>query len=417
MPRIAADVREDTAIPSQILEAIKSGKAPHSAKLAGAKGLFPLSNDEMFEVLVLLMADADEEIRLTAATTVDKFDPQSFAHLAADQEAAPEVLGFFCVWKKTPSEILEQIIFNRATPNLALARLAGTTRDAQILEAISLKQQNLIQTPEIIEAILNNPARTPEAERRAKEIREEFFEKAFGIQMIAEEKRVKADAEEQTRKANESILIGGLEDLVRLGLVEEGIEEEVYEGIIKEYEEEVGDLDAAPVIEYDQIDLESIIGQVLDDENAAAEISQSHISVDRKAMFQQIAIMSVKERVMLAIKGTREARMILIRDPNRIVACAVLRNPRITENEVEGIAAIRTVPEDVLRQIGQNRAYTKSYVVIHNLVRNPRTPVALSLNFLNRIQTRDMRALAANKNIPDVVRTMASRMYLKRSGS
>ena len=117
---------------------------------------------------------------------------------------------------------------------------------------------------------------------------------------------------------------------------------------------------------------------------------------------------------MLAIKGTREARMILVRDPNRVVACAVLRNPRLTDNEVEYISSIKTAPEDVLRQIGMNRAWTRSYLVIHNLVRNPRTPVALSLNFLNRIQTRDLRNLASNKNIPDVIRTMANRMYLKR---
>jgi hypothetical protein len=134
-------------------------------------------------------------------------------------------------------------------------------------------------------------------------------------------------------------------------------------------------------------------------------------------VFQQIAMMSVKDRVMLAIKGTREARMILVRDPNRIVAGAVLRNPRLTDQEVENISSIKTVPEDVLRQIGQNRSWTRAYPVIHNLVRNPRTPIAISLGFLNRIQTRDMRALSTNKNIPDVIRSTSYRLYLKRNGS
>lgn len=365
-----------------------------------------------------LMADEDEEVRLTAAKTIDKFDPESFTHLAADHNAAPEVLGFFCVWKKTPGEILEQIIFNRSTPDLALAKLAASTHETQILEAISVKQQSLIHTPEIIDAILSNPVRSPEAERRAREIRQEFFEKSFGVHMIAEEQRAKANADAQTQKETESIFIEGLEDLIRLGLIEEGIEEEVYGSIIKEYEQEIGiDFDATSTHTYDDYDLESIIGQVLSEESSATEISPSQTAADRKAMFQQIAIMSVKERVMLAIKGTREARMILVRDPNRVVACAVLRNPRITENEIEGISAIRTVPEDVLRQIAQSRAHTKSYTVIHNLVRNPRTPVAMSLNFLNRIQTRDLRVLGTNKNVPDVIRTMASRMYLKRSGA
>jgi len=132
-------------------------------------------------------------------------------------------------------------------------------------------------------------------------------------------------------------------------------------------------------------------------------------------VFQQIALMSVKDRIMLAIKGTREARMILVRDPNRIVASAVLRNPRLTDGEIEYIASVKTVPEEVLRQIGHNRAWAKSYLVIHNLVRNPRTPVPTSLGFLNRILTKDLRMLSSNKNIPDVIRTSASRLYIKRS--
>jgi hypothetical protein len=127
--------------------------------------------------------------------------------------------------------------------------------------------------------------------------------------------------------------------------------------------------------------------------------------------------MSIKERVMLAIKGTREARMILVRDPNKVVAGAVLRNPRLTDTEIESIASFKSVPEDVLRRIGQNRAWTRSYVVIHNLVRNPRAPIASSLGFINRIQLRDLRALSQNKNVPDVIRQTANRLYLKRAGS
>ena len=120
---------------------------------------------------------------------------------------------------------------------------------------------------------------------------------------------------------------------------------------------------------------------------------------------------------MLAIKGTREARMILVRDPNRIVAGAVMRNPRLTDAEVEHIASIKTVPDDVLRQIGMTRSWTRSYAVIHNLVRNSRTPIAISLAFINRIQTRDLRALSLNRNIPDVIRQTSYRLYLKRSSA
>jgi hypothetical protein len=161
-----------------------------------------------------------------------------------------------------------------------------------------------------------------------------------------------------------------------------------------------------------EIEVSLHIEQVVEEIHSEA----GEIAAERIPVFQQIALMSVKDRVMLAIKGSREARTILVRDPNRMVAGAVLRNPRLTDTEIETISSIKTVPEDVLRQIGQNRAWVRAYTVIHNLVRNPRTPIAISLGFLNRIQTRDMRALSLNKNIPDVIRSTSYRMYIKRSG-
>lgn len=364
----------------------------------------------MLEVLVLLGSDADEQVRKTAAATLDTIDPYLYTGLAADPTAPAEVLGFLCLWQNSPRQIREATILNRTTPDIALAHLATISQDASVVEAISLKQQSLIDCPAIIEAILRNPISSLEAQRRVTEVREEFFEKEFGAQMVAEERRVRAEA---AAKSAKEIFIESLDDLVRLGLIDETAEL-IDDTLVDEYESEVGILDEVrPELE-DQIDYAAILGDILNDEE---EDMAKKTPAERKAMFQQIAIMSIKERVLLGMKGTREARMILVRDPNRIVSCSVLRNPRLTENEIENISTVRTLPEEVLRQIGMNRAWTRSYLVIHNLVKNPRTPIAMSLNFLNRIQTRDLRGLAGNKNIPDVIRTMANRMYLKRSGT
>jgi hypothetical protein len=65
------------------------------------------------------------------------------------------------------------------------------------------------------------------------------------------------------------------------------------------------------------------------------------------------------------------------------------------------------VSDDVLRTIGMARAWTKSYAVVHALVRNPKTPLALSMNFLQRINDRDLRGLSTNRNIPEVLRLAA----------
>ena len=90
------------------------------------------------------------------------------------------------------------------------------------------------------------------------------------------------------------------------------------------------------------------------------------------------------------MKGDREARSILIRDSNRVVATAVINNPRITDQEVENIAAMRTVADEVLRLIAANRAWARSYSIIHNLVRNPRTPIPTVISTLPRIRTKDL---------------------------
>jgi hypothetical protein len=366
--------------------------------------MLPLSNEESLEVLIVLNSDESQDVRTAASTTLATLKPEAFTHLAAQAGTPPDVLGFLCLWPRAPRELVEAIIFNPSTPDGALAQLASRSPDSKIIEAISLKQQSLIRSPEIIDAILTNPARSLEAERRAREVQEEFFQKQFGVRMIADEQRAQADATRAAEtKASETVSVGDIEDLVRLGLIEEGVDD----GLVTEYEEIYGPFNESAPGPDEILDIERIVGEIVTEEE--------FIAADRIPVFQRVALMSIKDRVMLAIKGTREARMILVRDPNRMVSAAVLRNPRLTEAEIENIASIKTVPEDVLRQIGQTRAWTRSYVVIHNLVRNSRTPIAIGLTFLGRIQTRDLRTLSLNKNIPDVIRQAASRLYLKRS--
>jgi hypothetical protein len=107
------------------------------------------------------------------------------------------------------------------------------------------------------------------------------------------------------------------------------------------------------------------------------------------------------------MKGTREERAILIRDPNKIVAVAVLSSPKLTDSEVETIARMANVSEEVLRIIAHTRAWVKNYPVVLALTKNPKTPVALSMNLLSRLNERDLRMLSSDRNIPDVLRITA----------
>src|SRR2546426_8848458 len=144
---------------------------------------------------------------------------------------------------------------------------------------------------------------------------------------------------------------------------------------------------------------------VLNAESLEGEISPERISLIRRIMF-----MSVKDRVKLALKGDREARGILVRDANKIVATAVIHNPRLSDQEVEKIAAMRTVCDEVLRLIGMNRAWTRSYPIIHNLARNPRTPLATAIQIIPRIRAKDLQSLSQNRNVSEAVRRQAYRI-------
>jgi len=128
---------------------------------------------------------------------------------------------------------------------------------------------------------------------------------------------------------------------------------------------------------------------------------------DQKSTLQQISAMNVSQRMTLAMKGSREARAILIRDPNKLVSAAVLSSPKLTETEVEGIAKMANVAEDVLRIISMNRIWMKNYPVVLGLAKNPKTPPAVSMNLLVRLNERDLRMISTDRNVPDVLRVTA----------
>jgi regulator of extracellular matrix RemA (YlzA/DUF370 family) len=271
---------------------------------------------------------------------------------------------------------------------------------------IAINQQRLVRFPEIINAILANPARSAEAERRARETNEEFFEKERGAQQIAQELRArgKSAAAEFFESAD---LTGGL-SVEDAWLIAEHIEvsdaeldtswlpSERYEELRAETPEEHA-ANFKRVIEYEQIEM-------------------GEVPAERVSLIKRIMFMNAKDRMKLAMKGDREARSILIRDSNRVVATGVIKNPRITDQEVENIAAMRTVADEVLRLIAMNRAWARSYTIIHNLVRNPRTPLPTVISTLPRIRTKDLKHLSQNRNVSEAARRQALRLSSVRAG-
>ncbi|MGH9681453.1 MAG: hypothetical protein ACRD4Y_16015 [Candidatus Acidiferrales bacterium] len=135
----------------------------------------------------------------------------------------------------------------------------------------------------------------------------------------------------------------------------------------------------------------------------------------RETLLQKLSRLRVVERVQMAIKGNRDERMLLIRDPCRVVQRAVLQSPQLTDREVESFAGMASLGEEALRIIASNRKYRKNYTIVRTLMFNPKTPLEITLHLLPTVKAQDLKMLISNKNIPETLRTTANRLQRQRS--
>ena len=140
---------------------------------------------------------------------------------------------------------------------------------------------------------------------------------------------------------------------------------------------------------------------LIDAEPEAEPIVEEEGDAARESASQRLGTMNVAERMKVAMKGTKEERAILIRDPNKLVSASVLSSPKLTESEVESFAKMANVSEEVLRVIGMNRAWVKNYGVIAALTRNPKTPLSVSMNFVQRLNERDLKMISLDRNLQE----------------
>lgn len=389
-----------------VVQAILNGTAPRQAQLAAASGLLPLAQSDLLEVLVALRESPEADLAEAATETLDSQSDDDLLTAAKGVSTAPAVLAYIAVSSKADRQIHEAIVLNTNTSDQAVANLAASTPDSSVLDLIAMNQQRLVRFPAIIDAILANSDRSAEADRRARETKREFFEKERGAQQIAQELRAQGNA--AAAEFFETANLTGSISIEDAWLLAEHIEvsdadldnswlpAERYEDLAPETPEEQA-ANFKRMIEFERLEM--------------GEVPAERVSLIRRLMF-----MNARDRMKMAMKGDREARGILIRDSNKVVAAAVVNNPRINDQEIENIAAMRTVSDEVLRLISINRGWARSYPIIHNLVRNPRTPIPTVIGILPRIRTKDLTHLSLNRNVSEAVRRQAVRLSQARSG-
>ncbi len=341
---------------ADFLTALQDGSAPREQRLIAARGLAPLPLEENIVLLISLTRDPEPDVTAQSALTLKTLPQDEVLSLVKAEDCDVRLLAYFAAAGASDA-IIEAIILNPSTPGEVAAQLAGVC-PAPLLETILYNRVRLLEYPEILQNAKLNPSATGEIRRLIQEIEIEFF---------GDKKREYTIDEVQAGNA-----------------LPEAAEMVSLEG------------EAAP----EDLSLE---GLPMDPEEREGAISE------------RLSRMTVPQKVIHALRGTREIRGILIRDPNREVAKAVLQSPRLSECEVEGFAAMRSVSEEVLREIGHSRAWTRSYNVILNLARNPKTPPSISQRLLFRLQSKDLVLLSKDRTVPDAVRQNAQRTVKQRS--
>ena len=340
-----------------LVEQFMKGGVPRELRLLAAQGALPLKTVDLVEMLHHLLRDADAEISGTAEKTLKAIPVEELRPVLQAKDTPPVVLGWAVISREEP-RLREIVLQNAATPDDAIEFVVGRLPEAQA-ELVVINQVRLLRRTSLLVALEGNPGLNNDQRRRLRELRESFH--------IGETPAAETPAPAPPPPA---------EPAPAPAVVEE------------------------PEPPPPQSEQEAVFQYLGEDERGDQE---------KLTAVQKIYRMNTAEKVIAALKGTREERSVLIRDRNRIVCTAVLGSPKLTDAEVEQIAAMKNVSDDVLRNIANNREWIKKYTVTVNLVKNPRTPVGLSLGMVSRLNPRDMRALTTDRNVSEVIRKQAQK--------
>lgn len=363
--RKSGSVSENPSLGHRILSAIRAGSAPRPAKLAGARGALPLTPGELLEVQILLAWDEDREIAQAAEESLGTVAPETATLLAADPETSLDVLGWLAGqpdrWPAA-SRILAGL---RKLP-IDASRTLARSQDPETLEILAQNHDLIAADPELGHLLLDNSFLAQGPRGRLLDFHDELAKL-----------RVPPTAEAETAPfLEEAPAAPPARDPFLASL-----------GIDAEVEAMLPDLDLD-------------IGQLAERSELLGELEEG----DDAALFARISRMNVGQKLRLALFGSREIRSLLVRDSNRIVAAAVIKNPKFTANEAESVCNSRNVSSDILRMVARHREFSKLYSVQHNLVRNPRCPLEISLGYVSGLNDHDLRLLMKNRNISDGIR-------------
>ena len=328
--------------------------APLKVRKIAARGALPLEALDLATLLFALSHDPDAEVQQTARASLADL-PEKILEATLSGPAHPALLAHLARIHKDDDAACEALALNPATSDLTIAFLASLPLRS-VVEIVSNNQERLQRESRIVEALGENPLTGRAVVERILSF--------LGIPL-------------------------GKEDVDAATL--EPTEEEATRAVLA-------------VLGDQSVETAKIL--------ASEEESPEEETTDN--IFAAIQKMSVMEKIKLARIGGKEARNLLIKDRNKVVALSALQSPKITDTEVVSIAQSRSVSDEILRMISSNKDWTRNYQIKLALTTNPKTPLPQAVKFLNYLQDRDLRALMKSKDVSSAISSHARRILDKK---
>ncbi len=341
---------------------------PLKARQMAAGGALPLPPAQVAGVLVALTHDPEPEVRERAAASLAALpDPVVDQVLAA--RVHPHVLDWFARASVERPERLEKIALNAAASDHTFCFLAATPHP-RVIDITSQNQVRLLRCPALVEALGNNSMTGQSTIDRILHF--------LGVE-LGETEESATESAPDTPPPPDPL----------------DADEHAAETL------DLEDTSALPPELLEEIESDAKVGEEQDEERT-------------QSLLSQIQEMSVMERMKLAIFGNAEARGILIRERNRLIATSAIRSPKISESEVVQYAKQRNLCDDVYRIIANTRAWTKNYQVKLALATNPKVPTGNAIKFLNYLTDRDLKNISRSRDVPGPVAQQARRLLIKK---
>jgi hypothetical protein len=365
------ELNSELELGQQMLADLESGEVSPEMRMAVAQGLLPLEQHELIQVLFRLCADPVAEIAQTAQRSLHELPDSAFTALAESTASPARLLHALARLKMDAPLVLRRLVVNRAAEDQTIAMIARSCQEDEVLSLVAGNQERLLRHPVLFELLLENMALSEYRRQQLGNYRQELLDRGQLAQPAAPQPAApEAPAEPEAAAAPEA----------------EGFDLD----LIADFELEAdGPFSASEMVPF----------------HVYAGIEQPSAEQREMSLSALLSQMRPQEKLRMAQFGNGEARSILVREGDRRVAMAVLKNPRLQESELEKFVKMRNINEEVLRGIGANRKLMSNYAIVLGLVSNPKTPAGISVGLLPLVREQHIKTLERSREIPAALRS------------